>query len=82
MKKVWVVINLLFVFYIADGQDAVEGFVYDKNSQEPIPYASLSLKGTPWGTYADSTGFYSLTFLNENDGAVSKVFYLILKLTF
>ncbi|MDP4952323.1 MAG: TonB-dependent receptor, partial [Flavobacteriales bacterium] len=43
------------------GQGTIKGFVKDKNSGEPVMFASVTLKGTSFGVSTDLNGYYSLT---------------------
>lgn len=43
------------------------GHVLEKNTQEHLPYISVSLKGTTIGTLTDATGHYFLKNLPEGD---------------
>lgn len=45
--------------YTGDG-DFVEGYVYDKESGEPMPGVTVVVKGTTYGTVTDRDGYYSL----------------------
>lgn len=46
----------LFVF----SQHSISGTVLDSHSEEPVPFASVSLVGTPYGALTDSAGTFSL----------------------
>jgi len=40
--------------------DIVEGYVYEEESGEPIPGATIIVKGTTYGTIANMDGYYSI----------------------
>ena len=39
----------------------VKGFVYDKESGEPVMFTTVQLKGTSIGITTDVNGYYSVT---------------------
>ncbi|MBL7924823.1 MAG: carboxypeptidase-like regulatory domain-containing protein [Bacteroidia bacterium] len=46
---------------MAQQTGSVRGFLYDKDSGEPILFTPVYLKGTQYGTTTDVNGFYSIT---------------------
>lgn len=57
--------SLLFILLIAvmcvNAQTgSVRGFVYAKETGEPMPFASVFLKGTTLGSFTDVNGYYSI----------------------
>ncbi len=36
----------------------IRGFIYEKDSEEPIPFANIAIEGTKYGASASETGFY------------------------
>lgn len=44
----------------AGGRVAMTGYVRDADTGEPLPYANVALKGTPYGTASNADGFFSL----------------------
>jgi hypothetical protein len=53
---------LFLISQMAFAQDAaIRGFVYDKESGEPVIFANVLLKGTSFGVTTDANGYYSLT---------------------
>jgi hypothetical protein len=52
---------LLLINIVSQGQNAeIRGFVFDKESGEPIPYATVVLSGGNQGSVSDDNGFYTL----------------------
>lgn len=49
--------------------DQVTGRIYDNNSQEPIPGATVMIKGTSIGTVTDANGVYALS-IPQNGGTL------------
>lgn len=41
-------------------QGTLSGFVYDAETEEPLPYANIIVEGTTTGTYSASDGSYSI----------------------
>ena len=57
---------LLLLFFaplisFAQQTGSVRGFIYDKESGEPVLFTPVFLKGTQFGTTTDVNGFYSIT---------------------
>ncbi|MDX1630078.1 MAG: carboxypeptidase-like regulatory domain-containing protein, partial [Fulvivirga sp.] len=42
------------------------GIVLDADTREPVPYVSIRISGTQYGTSSDNTGYFSL-FINPGD---------------
>lgn len=60
---------LLFCLYNSYSQTTISGTISDKESGEILPYCSVFIKGTSFGTTSNSYGFYSLTVdSNKNLG--------------
>lgn len=51
---------LVFVSSAVLGQQKVEGVIQDKETGEPVPFASLIIMGTPHGTSSNLEGQFSL----------------------
>ena len=67
----------LLVSALAYGQNiTVTGIVSDSSNSEPIPFASIQLKGTMTGTSADANGTYSITVPSNGVLVFSSVGYL------
>lgn len=45
----------------------VEGYVYDLSSQEPIPYASVQLKGSSKGQVTDFQGYFKISQICDEE---------------
>lgn len=57
---------ILFVASVAGfAQGTVRGFVYDKESGEPLIFVNVFLKGTSLGAATDVNGYYSITRIPE-----------------
>ena len=64
------VLFLLFVFTFSTnivlGQDAsIRGFVYEKNTGEPVIFSNVYLQGTNLGASTDNNGYFSITRIPE-----------------
>ncbi|MGV8094151.1 MAG: carboxypeptidase-like regulatory domain-containing protein [Mangrovibacterium sp.] len=55
--------------YTGDGE-IVEGYVYDKETGEPLPAVSIVVKGTAYGTMTGLNGYYSLKVPRNNNTLV------------
>lgn len=63
------VLMLLFAFTFANvnGQNKVQGYIFDKQTLNPLPYATIGALHQKYGTYTDTSGFFTLFFINESD---------------
>lgn len=58
----------LFLSASTFAQDAIiKGFVYDKESGEPLIFTNVFLKGTQYGAVTDVNGYYSITKIKPGD---------------
>ncbi len=69
MKNFFLLIGLI---NLAFGQ-SIKGIVYDNKSKEPIPFASVGIKGKTMGTVSDENGSFELAIKNANDADSMKV---------
>ncbi len=62
IKKILSLSFLLFIVTASFSQTGtVRGFVYDKETGEPILFTNVLLKGTTYGVATDVNGYYSIT---------------------
>jgi hypothetical protein len=67
---------LLFALFIAlqtvamAQSGTIRGFVYDRESGEPIIFTNVFLKGTQQGASTDVNGYYSITKITPGDYTV------------
>jgi hypothetical protein len=63
MKRIlWAIIILLLFTQITFGQNTeIRGFVFNKETGEPILFTNVYLKGTTYGSTTDNNGFYSIS---------------------
>ncbi len=59
MKNLFLLPALLLAV-AAQGQGLVSGRVLDRQTNQPVPYASISLLGTPFGTTSNAEGEFAL----------------------
>jgi hypothetical protein len=59
------ILLVLFVFFVIglQAQSTVRGYVYDAETGEPLPYATVGLSGTEYGSQSDVNGFYMIVNL-------------------
>lgn len=71
-------ILLIFVFVIVsqivNGQNKIQGYILDKQTLKPLSYATIGALNQQYGTYTDTSGLFTLYFLNITDSL--KVSYL------
>lgn len=68
-------ILLIFITCGVASAQEITGFVKDKKSKEPIPFASIVVKGTARGTVADTSGHFQLKFLPRDTLWITSVGY-------
>ncbi|KJF43928.1 DUF5686 and carboxypeptidase-like regulatory domain-containing protein [Draconibacterium sediminis] len=71
------ILFLLFVFisHASDEATEISGNVYDKDTNEPIPFVNVWVKGTTRGTITDIDGHFLLSATNGDDISFSSVGY-------
>ncbi len=68
MKKLLFLLSiLLFSTSIFAQNGTIRGFVYDKESGEPIIFCNVSLKGTTMGAPTDVNGYFSIAKVPSGD---------------
>jgi len=65
MRNIFIILLFIFNSNILFCQDTftMSGFVYDKNTNNPIKFVNISVKNTGLGTVTDNNGFFNLSFL-------------------
>lgn len=58
---------VLFSLVIFAQNGTIRGFVYDKESGEPIIFVNVFLEGTSYGASTDVNGYYSITKIPNGD---------------
>ena len=72
MKSVLLAI-LFFAFNLSYAQEnqkcdyKVEGFIYDLSSKKPLPFATVQIKGSEKGAFADENGHFEITDICSQD---------------
>ena len=73
----WALVFCCFVT-VAYAQNAdvgsIRGHVYDAETGEEVPFATISLEGTTMGTNSDENGFFTLTDLPLGEGSLLVTF--------
>jgi hypothetical protein len=69
---------LISIFAITNvflhGQNKIQGYILDKQTSEPLAYATIGALHQQYGTYTDTSGLFTLYFLKESDSL--KISYL------
>lgn len=68
-KLIWLIAFLWAAAFAAMGQHRLEGTVVDAESKNPIPFASIGVKGTSRGTSSNIDGQFSL-LINPTDSLI------------
>lgn len=63
MKKALSLFFLLLGFSLVSQNANIRGFIYDKDSGEPMSFVTVFLKGTNYGVQTNVDGFFSITQL-------------------
>ncbi len=62
MKKFQIFAIIVFILGDILAQTGnIRGFVYEKKSGEPLPFANVYLKGTTYGAFTDINGYYAIS---------------------
>jgi len=66
-------LSIVFLFALSSYAQTgtVKGFVYDKESGEPIIFTNVILKGTSIGIQTDVNGYYSITQITPGNYVLS-----------
>ena len=60
MKKLFSAVFILIGFSLFAQKGSVKGFVYDKETAEGIPFATVQVMGSQYGATADDKGFFNI----------------------
>ena len=63
-------IGLLMVFTTMTGYSQISGTVIDEEANQPLPGATVVIKGTQIGTTTDFDGFFSISEAKSGDTLV------------
>ncbi|HKK58385.1 MAG TPA: TonB-dependent receptor [Salinivirga sp.] len=61
MKKIFLIVTLFYVSGAFAQTGSVKGFIFDKETGEPVLFTNVILKGTTFGAATDVNGFYAIT---------------------
>lgn len=75
-KTILSVLALMLTFAASAQRISVKGVVTDSSTGEPIPYASIVLKGTMTGSNTDSEGQYSIEVPSDGVLVFSSIGYM------
>lgn len=67
IKKIFPLSLLVLVSVLAFSQSTIKGFVYDKQSGEPVIFTNVFLYKTSYGAVTDVNGYYSISGLPEGE---------------
>lgn len=67
IKKILPLSLLVLVSVLAFSQSTIKGFVYDKQSGEPVIFTNVFLYKTSYGAVTDVNGYYSISGLPEGE---------------
>lgn len=71
----WYLIVISLFIHLAGTAENINGVVIDADTKEPVPFASVWMKGTFNGLLTDSTGHFILTNIEEGILCVSCIGY-------
>ena len=60
MKKILLLLSVVFTTTLFAQTGSIRGFVYEKGSGEPIMFCNVVLKGTTIGSPTDINGMYNI----------------------
>ena len=73
MKKIFFISKLFLLSICLKAQTIITGRVIDTKTGEPVPCASIGIKGKTMGTLSTETGHFSITVSNVGAGDSLKV---------
>jgi hypothetical protein len=66
-SKVLLVAVVAITSQFVCGQNKIQGYILDRQTSEPLSFAIIADLHQHYGSYTDTTGKFTLNFLNEND---------------
>ena len=79
MKKLFFICKLFLLSICLKAQTIITGRVIDTKTGEPVPFASIGIKGKTMGTLSTETGYFSITVSNvgaDDSLKVSSIGYI------
>lgn len=67
LNKLFFILIVLLINITAFAQNDVKGFVYEKQTGEPMMFCNVYLKGTTHGASTDINGFFNITKIPDGD---------------
>lgn len=67
LNKLFFILIVLLINITAFAQNDVKGFVYEKQTGEPMMFCNVYLKGTTLGASTDINGFFNITKIPDGD---------------
>lgn len=67
LNKLFFILIVLLINITAFAQNDVKGFVYEKQTGEPMMFCNVYLKGTALGASTDINGFFNITKIPDGD---------------
>lgn len=67
LNKLFFILIVLLINITAIAQNDVKGFVYEKQTGEPMMFCNVYLKGTTLGASTDINGFFNITKIPDGD---------------
>jgi iron complex outermembrane receptor protein len=77
MKKILLIITLLFIPFLLNANFIIEGHISDNSTGELLQGATVMLAGTPYGAYADIKGFYRIKGISEKVSSYELIVTLV-----
>lgn len=67
MKKTLLIFSSVFAIQFALAQTVISGKIIDQTTKEPLPFASIGIKGKTSGTLSDENGSFSMVLKDISD---------------
>ncbi len=71
MQRIFFLLLILPSVIFAQSTGTIRGFVYDKETGEPVIFTNVVLKGTTFGAATDVNGYYSIIKVPAGDYTIS-----------
>ena len=73
-KLIFILLGICFSLNIIAQKGTIRGFVYEKESGEPVMFCNVTLNGTTYGSQTDINGMYNLSQIPVGEYTISVTF--------
>ncbi|MBT7481699.1 MAG: TonB-dependent receptor [Flavobacteriales bacterium] len=73
-KLIFILLGICFSLNVIAQKGTIRGFVYEKESGEPVMFCNVTLNGTTYGSQTDINGMYNLSQIPVGEYTISVTF--------